>query len=58
MQGLAIPMIMIVTAQILRDAVSDPTLCQEWIDRVCRRGERDFMNSEFKAVLETVWPQR
>ncbi len=56
MKGLAIPMIMIVTAQILRDAVDDPALCNEWIDNSIAEIERDFVKPEFEAVLETVGP--
>ena len=50
-------MIMIVTAQILRDAVSDPTVYNDWIDRSVAEIEHDFMNSDFKAVMETVGPE-
>ena len=56
-KGLAVPMIMIATAQILRDVVADPTLYNEWIDRCIAEIERDFMRPEFKAVLESVGPQ-
>ncbi len=55
-KGLGVPMIMIVTAQILRDVVADPTLYDEWIDRCIAEIERDFMNPEFEAVMETVGP--
>jgi N-acylglucosamine 2-epimerase len=55
MKGLAIPMIMIVTAQILRQASDDP-ICDEWIDRSINEIERDFMKPEFEAVMETVGP--
>ena len=55
-KALAIPMIMIVTAQILRDAVDDPSLCNGWIDNSIAEIERDFMKAEFEAVLETVGP--
>jgi N-acylglucosamine 2-epimerase len=56
MKGLAIPMIMIVTAQILREAVEDPTPYDRWIDRSIAEIERDHMKPEFQAVLETVGP--
>ena len=56
MKGLAVPMIMIVTAQILRDIVDDPTPYNEWIDQSILEIERDFMKPELKAVLETVGP--
>lgn len=57
MKGLAVPMILIITAQILRAAGGDPALCDEWIDRCIAEIERDFMKPEFKAVLETVGPK-
>jgi N-acylglucosamine 2-epimerase len=55
MKGMAIPMILIVTAQILRQASDDP-ICDEWIQRSIEEIERDFMKPEFEAVLETVGP--
>lgn len=55
MKGLAIPMILIVTAQVLREASDDP-ICDEWIERCINEIERDFMKPEFEAVLETVGP--
>ena len=53
LKGLALPMILIVVAQTLRDATNDP-LCDEWIQRSIDEIERDFMKPEFEAVLETV----
>lgn len=55
-KGLAIPMIMLVTAQILREAAPHAAICNQWIDRSIEEIERDFMHPEFKAVLETVGP--
>lgn len=55
MKGLAIPMILIITARILRQASDDP-VCDEWIERSIREIEQDFMKPEFEAVLETVGP--
>ncbi len=55
MKSLAIPMILIVTAQILRQASDDP-ICDEWIERSIEEIERDFMKAEYEAVLETVGP--
>ena len=55
MKGLAVPMILIITGQILREATTDP-ICDEWIDRCIDEIERDFMKPEFQAVLETVGP--
>ena len=54
LKGLATPMIMIVTAQTLREIMDDPTECNEIIDASIREIERDFMKEEFKAVLESV----
>ena len=56
MKGLAIPMVLIVTAQELRKAVNDP-ICNQVIDRAILEIERDFMKPEFKCVLETVGPK-
>ena len=56
MKGLAIPMIMIVTAQILREAAPDLALCDQWIDRSISEIENHFMKPEFEAVLEKVGP--
>ena len=55
MKGLAVPMIMIVTAQVLREnlAYDRADAC---IDRYVAEVERDFMKPEFSAVLETVGP--
>ena len=55
MKGLAIPMIMTVSSQVLRDTIGHP-LCEEWIDRSVDEIERDFLKPEFEAVLETVGP--
>ncbi len=56
MKGLAIPMVLLVTAQELRKAVNDP-VCNQVIDRAILEIERDFMKPEFKCVLETVGPK-
>ncbi len=53
MKGLAMPMILTVTAQILRETINDP-VCNEWIDRSIEEVEQDFMKEEFQAVLESV----
>lgn len=55
MKGLAVPMILIVTAQELRKAAPDP-LCDAVIDRCIREIERDFLKPEFKCLLESVGP--
>ena len=56
MKGLAVPMILLVTAQELRKAVKDP-ICDQIINRSILEAERDFLKPEFKCVLETVGPQ-
>ena len=56
MKGLAVPMIMIVTAQILREVLDDPQELNQVIDDSISEIERDFMKPEFKAVLESVAP--
>ena len=53
-KGLAVPMIMIVTAQILRGNTQNEDFCNEIIDASIESIERDFLKPEFKAVLETV----
>lgn len=55
MRGMSMPMIIMSTAQVLRQAVDDP-LCVEWIDRSIAEIERHFMNHEYKAVLELAGP--
>ncbi len=55
MKGLAVPMILMATAQEVRKALDDP-FCTELIDRCAAEIERDFMNHDFKCVLENVGP--
>jgi N-acylglucosamine 2-epimerase len=54
MRGLVVPMILIVTAQVLREVEDDPARCDSVIDRCISEIERDFVSEEFHAVLETV----
>ncbi len=56
MKGLAVPMILLVTAQILRQSGADPKQCNRWIDDCIAEIQRDFMKPELAAVLETVGP--
>jgi len=56
MRGLAVPMIMMSTAQVLRGAGGDPELCNSWIDRCIDEIERYHMHPELEAILETVAP--
>ncbi len=55
-KALAVPMIMIVTTQILRETIGEPEFCNDWIDTCIAEIERDFMRPEFEAVHETVGP--
>jgi N-acylglucosamine 2-epimerase len=54
-KGLAMPMILIVTAQELRKAIDDP-ICAEVIADSIREIERDFVKRDLRCVLETVGP--
>ncbi len=54
-KGLGMPMILLATAQVLRQATGDP-LCDEWIDRSIEEIQQHFMHPELEAVLETVGP--
>lgn len=56
MKGLAMNMILIVTAQILRETV-DHVVCNDWIGRAIREIETDFVKPDYQAVLETVGPE-
>jgi len=55
MKGMSMPMIIISTAQVLRQAVDD-TICEEWINRSIKEIQDDFMNSRHEAVLEVTGP--
>jgi N-acylglucosamine 2-epimerase len=55
MKGVAMPMILIVTAQELRKSVDDP-VCTQVIDACINEIERDFLDRERQCVLETVGP--
>ena len=54
MKGLAVPMILIVTAQILRESNIEPDFCTNIIDQMIKEIHDDFMKEEFKGVLESV----
>lgn len=54
-KGLAMAMVLMVTAQELRKAVNDP-ICNQVIDQSIAEIERDFMKPEFKCCLEMVGP--
>lgn len=56
MKGMGHPMIGIVTAQELRKNLDDPSFTNHittWIDEI----RNDFMNHEYKAIMETVGPK-
>lgn len=52
-QGLAIPMIVLATAQVLRETIGDP-LAEAWTLRSIDLIEHFFVKDEYEAVLETV----
>ena len=54
-KGLAMPMILIVTAQELRKSVDDP-ICTQVIDACIDEIERDFLTRDLHCVLESVGP--
>lgn len=56
MKGLAMPMILIATAQELRNATGDP-LCDAVIDENITEIERDFLKPDLRCLLEAVGPQ-
>ncbi len=55
-KGLAMPMILMATAQELRKHGQHP-LCQQVIDDSIQEISRDFLKPEFRALLETVGPK-
>ncbi len=54
-KGLGFPMIALHAAQVLRDTVVEPS-AESCIERALDEIERDFVNREHEAVLETVGP--
>ena len=55
MKSIGLPMIMLATAQVLRETLGDP-IYNEWIDRCIQEIRNDFLNFDFEAVMETVGP--
>jgi N-acylglucosamine 2-epimerase len=55
-KGLVVPMILIATAQVLREIAPDPGEFDRLIDACIDEIERDFVKEEHRAVLETVGP--
>ncbi|MES2416695.1 MAG: AGE family epimerase/isomerase [Bacteroidota bacterium] len=54
-KGIGVPMIMMNTAQQLRETIGDPR-CDEWIDRWIAEIERDFVKDDIRCVMEQVAP--
>jgi len=54
-KGIGVPMIMMNTAQQLRETIGDPR-CDEWINRWIEEIERDFVKDDIRCVMEQVAP--
>jgi N-acylglucosamine 2-epimerase len=54
-KGLGVPMIMINTAQQLRETIGDPR-CDEWIEKWMHEIETDFVKDDLRCVMEQVSP--
>jgi N-acylglucosamine 2-epimerase len=54
-KGIGVPMIMMNTAQQLRETIGDDR-CDEWISRWIREIEADFVKHDIKCVMEQVAP--
>lgn len=54
-KGIGTPMIMINTAQQLRETIGD-SRCDEWIDKWINEIEKDFVKHDIKCVMEQVAP--
>ncbi len=54
-KGISVPMIMMSTAQQLRENIGDPR-CDEWIDKWISEIERDFVKDDICCVMEQVAP--
>lgn len=54
-KGIGIPMIMMNTAQQLRENIGDPR-CDEWITRWISEIEKDFVKDDIRCVMEQVSP--
>ena len=55
-KSLAVPMITLITARILRDDIGD-TFAAEWIDRSIDEIRSDFVKPDLEVVMETVGPK-
>lgn len=54
-KGIGVPMIMINTAQQLRETIGDPR-CDEWIEKWITEIEHDFVKDDIQCVMEQVAP--
>ncbi|HRO84760.1 MAG TPA: AGE family epimerase/isomerase [Niabella sp.] len=54
-KGIGVPMIMMNTAQQLRETIGDPR-CDEWIDRWIHEIETYFVKDDIRCVMEQVAP--
>jgi len=54
-KGIGVPMIMINTAQQLRETIGDK-LCNDWITKWINEIEKDFIKDDIKCVMEQVAP--
>lgn len=54
-KGIGVPMIMINTAQQLRETIGDPR-CDEWIGKWIKEIETDFVKDDIACVMEQVAP--
>jgi N-acylglucosamine 2-epimerase len=54
-KGIGVPMIMMNTAQQLRETIGDPR-CDEWINKWIAEIESDFVKDDIQCVMEQVAP--
>jgi N-acylglucosamine 2-epimerase len=54
-KGIGVPMIMINTAQQLRETIGDPR-CNKWIDQWINEIEKNFVKDDIRCVMEQVAP--
>lgn len=54
-KGIGVPMIMINTAQQLRETIGDPR-CDDWISKWIEEIKNDFVKDDIKCVMEQVSP--
>ena len=54
-KGIGVPMILMNTAQQLRETIGDPR-CDEWIDKWIAEIEHDFVKDDIRCVMEQVAP--